>query len=307
MRHHSEIFRRLCLAAGEDAVFEKEEMSAHTSFRIGGPADLFVTPDSEEKAAEVIGVVRAADVPYFIMGNGSNLLVADRGFDGVVIQLGKRMSGFSVEGFTITAQSGALLSRIAAGARDAGLDGFSFASGIPGTFGGACMMNAGAYGGEMKDVLSSVTVLDQNGNIRTVPPEEMGLGYRRSAFGERGDIVLSGTIRLKEGDPVKIGERMEELAQQRKDKQPLNLPSAGSTFKRPEGYFAGKLISDAGLKGCRVGGAEVSQKHAGFVVNTGGATAEDVRKLIDHIQKTVYEQFGVLLETEVKFLGFGEA
>ena len=307
MLHGSTICAMLREAAGRDAVFENEDMSARTSFRIGGPAALFVAPDSEEAAAEAVRIVRRENVPYFIMGNGSNLLVADRGFDGVVIQLAKRMSGFRVEGQEIIAQSGALLSRIAAAARNAGLDGFSFASGIPGTFGGACMMNAGAYGGEMKDVLASVRVLDQNGEIRTVLPEEMGLGYRESAFEKRGDIVLGGTIRLVPGDPVKIGERMEQLALMRKEKQPLTQPSAGSTFKRPKGYFAGKLISDAGLKGYRIGGAEVSEKHAGFVINAGGATAEDVRKLIAHIQMTVKEQFGVTLEPEVKFLGFEEA
>ncbi|MBQ6470011.1 MAG: UDP-N-acetylmuramate dehydrogenase [Lachnospiraceae bacterium] len=306
MLHHAEVRRRFEEAAGKNAVFENEEMSARTSFRIGGAAALFVTPDSEESAVEVIRIARESGIPYYVMGNGSNLLVADSGFDGAVIQLAKKMSGIRVEGQEIRVQCGALLSRIAAEARNAGLDGFSFASGIPGTFGGACMMNAGAYGGEMKDVLSDVRILDPDGNVRTVFPEEMGLGYRTSAFEKRGDIVLSGTIRLKEGDPEKIGKRMEELAQLRKEKQPLTQPSAGSTFKRPKGYFAGKLISDAGLKGYSIGGAQVSEKHAGFVINTGGATAEDVRNLIAFIRQTVFEKFGVELETEVKFLGFEE-
>ena len=307
MLHQAEIRRRFEAVAGKDAVFENEEMSARTSFRIGGPAALFVTPDSADKAVELIRIAREAEIPYYVMGNGSNLLVSDAGFDGAVIQLAKRMSGFCIEGLEIRVQCGALLSRIAAAARDAGLDGFSFASGIPGTFGGACMMNAGAYGGEMKDVLRSVTVLDRCGEVKTVFPEEMGLSYRTSAFEKRGDIVLSGTIGLKKGDPARIGKRMDELALLRKEKQPLTQPSAGSTFKRPKGYFAGKLISDAGLKGYRIGGAQVSEKHAGFVINTGGATAEDVRKLISYIQQTVREKYGVELETEVKFLGFEEA
>ena len=295
---------RIAGAAGEESVLVSEPMSEHTSFRIGGPAALFVTPDTPEKAADVIRIVREEEAPYFVMGNGSNLLVADSGFDGVVIQIGKKMSGIRVDGTSVEVQAGALLSKIAAAARDASLTGFEFASGIPGTFGGACMMNAGAYGGEMKDVLETVLVLSADGTMRRVGKEDMGLGYRASAFGRRGDIVLSGVIRLAEGERDSIGLRMDELTAQRTAKQPLNLPSAGSTFKRPEGYFAGKLISDAGLKGCRIGGAQVSEKHAGFIVNTGGATAEDVRALIAHVQSKVREMFGVTLETEVRFLGF---
>ena len=301
-----ELYEGLVSCCGREAVAVSEEMKTHTSFRIGGNAAYFVTPDSEEALLRTAAYVREENVPYFIMGNGSNLLVSDRGYDGVIIQIGKKMSAIRQEGCTLQAEAGALLAKIAQRALEASLAGFAFASGIPGTLGGACMMNAGAYGGEMKDVLESVRVLRRDGAVREIGPDEMGLGYRTSAFEKNGDIVLSGVIRLAEGDRTEIGNRMEELAAQRREKQPLTLPSAGSTFKRPEGYFAGKLIMDAGLKGYQIGGARVSEKHAGFIVNAGGATAGDVRNLIAHVQKTVFEAYGVALETEVKFLGFDD-
>lgn len=297
------IERKLMDAAGCGCVLAMEPMKDHTSFRIGGPATLFVTPESEEALLQVLRILREEDVPHFILGNGSNLLVADEGYDGVVVQIGKKLSGITVEGTRVRAMAGALLSQIAARAAEASLNGFVFASGIPGTFGGACIMNAGAYGGEIKDVIEEATVLGQDGTVRTVKNGEMQLGYRSSGFAKRGEIVLSGVLSLKEGDREEIRSETERLASARREKQPLNLPSAGSTFKRPEGYFAGKLISDAGLKGYRIGGAQVSEKHAGFVVNTGEATAEDVRSLIRYVRERVYSEFGVMLEPEVKFLG----
>ena len=280
-----------------------EPMSAHTSFRIGGPARYFVSPKSEEEAVLVLRFLREEEIPFAVIGNGTNLLVSDEGFDGCVVHIGKEMSGITVaEDGIIEAEAGALLSQIAQAALHASLRGFAFAAGIPGSLGGALMMNAGAYGGEMKDVLIDARVLAMDGSVRTVPLEEMGLGYRRSGFRERNEVVLSGRIRLEAGDPDMIRAEMEDLAERRREKQPLTEPSAGSTFKRPEGYFAGKLIADAGLKGFRIGGACVSEKHAGFVVNKGGATAADVKALIAEVRKVVLEKYGVLLEPEVRFL-----
>ena len=264
-------------------------MDRHTTFRIGGPADYFLIPETPEEIKQILNICRDENIPYFILGNGSNLLVSDAGYRGAIIQVFRNMSGITTEGTKIRASAGALLSAIAAEARNASLTGFEFAGGIPGTLGGAVVMNAGAYGGEMKDVLEEVTVLDGDGNIRTLKAEELELGYRTSA--------------LKEGDPEAIRARMRELSEQRTSKQPLEYPSAGSTFKRPEGYFAGKLIMDCGLRGYRVGGAEVSQKHCGFVINAGGATAADVRALMQDVTEKVQEKFGVTLEPEVKFLG----
>ena len=242
-------------------------------------------------------------MPYLVIGNGSNLLVGDGGIRGAVIQLYQRMQNISVEGTEMTLDCGALLSAAAAQAADASLEGLAFASGIPGTFGGAVVMNAGAYGGEMKDVLLTADVLTADLEVKTIPVEELDLSYRHSIVPEKGYIVLGGKLQLKKGNEQEIRERMAELAQQRREKQPLQYPSAGSTFKRPEGYFAGKLISDAGLKGKTIGGAQVSEKHAGFIVNIGGATTKDILDLIAFCQKTVQEQFGVTLETEVKIVG----
>ena len=286
------------------SVLRDEPLKNHTSFRIGGPAAYFAEPADTEALVKTVRFLREESVPYFIIGNGSNLLVSDEGYPGVCVHIGKMLGDIRLSGEMVSAGAGALLSKIASCARDASLTGFEFASGIPGTFGGACIMNAGAYGGEMKDVLTEAEVLTEDGETALRTAEEMDLRYRGSGFLDRGEIVLSGTIRLKAGDPDRIRERMEELSCARNEKQPLNYPSAGSTFKRPEGYFAGKLISDAELKGFRIGGAAVSEKHAGFIINTGGATAADVRALIDHVQKTVYERFGVELTPEVRFVGF---
>lgn len=290
-------------AAGTGCILEKEPMSEHTTFRIGGPTDILAVPDTIEKAAAIIRICREQQYPYYVLGNGSNLLVSDQGYRGLILQLYRNLSEITVEGEEITVQAGAMLSVIAKKALAGSLTGFEFASGIPGTIGGAAVMNAGAYGGEMKDVLVSVTVLTKENEIRTVPVEELQLSYRHSVIPEKEWIVLGAKLRLQKGDEEQIRSRMEELKEQRVTKQPLEYPSAGSTFKRPGGYFAGKLIMDAGLRGFTVGGAQVSEKHCGFVVNRGGATAADVRQLMNEVSAVVKEKFGVTLEPEVKMLG----
>lgn len=300
---NSEIRKMFCDLLGEDCVFTEEAMSQHTTFKIGGPADYFLMPDKGEDVGRVIKICKEKEIPYFILGNGSNLLVGDGGYRGAVIQIYRNMSSVTVEGNEITAQAGALLSAVAAAAKNASLTGFEFAGGIPGTIGGAVVMNAGAYGGEMKDVLTEVTVMNAEGDIFTLPTEELELGYRTSIIKTAGYIVLEAKIRLKEGDPEVIRETMKDLTIRRTTKQPLEYPSAGSTFKRPEGYFAGKLIMDSGLAGYQVGGAQVSEKHCGFVINAGDATARDVRTLMDNVRDIVYKKYGVTLEPEVKFLG----
>ena len=300
---NSEIRKMFCDLLGEDRVFTEEAMSQHTTFKIGGPADYFLMPDKGEDVGRVIKICKEKEIPYFILGNGSNLLVGDGGYRGAVIQIYRNMSSVTVEGNEITAQAGALLSAVAAAAKNASLTGFEFAGGIPGTIGGAVVMNAGAYGGEMKDVLTEVTVMNAEGDIFTLPTEELELGYRTSIIKTAGYIVLEEKIRLKEGDPEVIRETMKDLTIRRTTKQPLEYPSAGSTFKRPEGYFAGKLIMDSGLAGYQVGGAQVSEKHCGFVINAGDATARDVRTLMDNVRDIVYKKYGVTLEPEVKFLG----
>lgn len=297
------IYELLCGCAGGENVRRQEPMSLHTTFRIGGPADLFVMPGSIQAVADSIRICKETQTPYAVIGNGSNLLVSDAGYRGVIIQIGRNLNQITGNGEEIRAQAGAMLSVIAKTALLESLTGFEFASGIPGTLGGAVVMNAGAYGGEMKDVLTEVTVLTREGEIRTIPAEKLELGYRTSLAAKNGWIILEAVLRFQKGDAEAIRSRMEELKVQRVTKQPLDLPSAGSTFKRPEGYFAGKLIMDAGLRGFTVGGAQISEKHCGFVVNKGGATAEDVRNLICAVQKKVQEDTGVKLEPEVKFLG----
>ena len=299
---NQEIKKMFCELLGRDHVLTDEPMKQHTTFKIGGPADYFLVPETGEEVGEIIKICRKTDTPYFILGNGSNLLVGDGGYRGAVIQVYRNMSAVTVEGTTITAQAGALLSAVAAAAKNASLTGFEFAGGIPGTVGGAAVMNAGAYGGEMKDVLVEVTVMDAEGKIFTISAEKLELGYRTSVIKKAGYIVLEAKIRLKEGDQEAIRERMKELTIQRTTKQPLEYPSAGSTFKRPEGYFAGKLIDDAGLRGYRVGGAMVSEKHCGFVINYDNATATDVINLMKDVQAKVKEKFDVQLEPEVRII-----
>ena len=288
---------------GKDSILIDEPMSRHTTFRVGGPADFFVTPKAKEEVRNVIRICKEAGMPYYIIGNGSNLLVSDAGYRGVIVQIYKEMNEVSVEGDLVKAQAGALLSGIAAKALAAELTGFEFASGIPGTIGGACVMNAGAYGGEMKDVLESVTVLTGEGEIIELGRNELELGYRTSVIAKKGYIVLGAVLKLERGDGEKIKTYMDELKEKRVTKQPLEYPSAGSTFKRPEGYFAGKLIEDAGLRGFQVGGAQVSEKHCGFVINRDHATAADIMELMRQVQIRVKENSGVDLEPEVKRLG----
>ena len=298
-----EIIKRLEQTVESDQFLREEPMKKHITFRVGGPAACFLTPSTKEQIREILHICQEEKTPYFILGNGSNLLVSDQGFDGVVLQVYKNMNQVTVEGEHLRVQAGALLSATARKALEAGLTGMEFAAGIPGTMGGAVVMNAGAYGGEMKDILESVTVLTPEGEQKELKNEELQLGYRTSVVKEKGYIVLEAVLSLKKGDPEAIKSRMDELKEQRVTKQPLEYPSAGSTFKRPEGYFAGKLIPDAGLRGYQVGGAQVSEKHCGFVINKENATAKDVVDLIHDVQRIVYEKFQVQLETEVKFLG----
>ena len=280
-----------------------EPMSKHTTFRIGGPADVFIEAESAEEIKRVIGYCRERSVPYMIMGNGSNMLVGDKGIRGAVIQVGRRMSSIESDGERITAGAGALMSAVASAALKAELSGFETLSGIPGTIGGGIYMNAGAYGGELKDVIETVTYIDENGDIITAENKDLDFSYRHSMFETRSCVILSCVLRLKRGVGAEIKAAMQDYNKRRSDKQPISMPSAGSTFKRPEGYFAGKLIQDSGLVGRSVGGAQVSEKHAGFIVNKGGATAADVLELIRLVQDTVEEKFGVRLEPEVRLTG----
>lgn len=280
-----------------------EPMKNHTSFKLGGPVDIFVEPENVDELVKAIKYLREQKVPYYIIGNGSNLLVSDKGLRGAVVKIGEKFSRVDIDGERVTAESGILLSAISKIAAKNSLAGMEFASGIPGTLGGAVAMNAGAYGGEMKDIIEWVEVLDQELNLIRLQNVDMEFGYRKSIVEPRGYIVIRCGLKLKQGNPEEIYAVMADLTQKRTSKQPLHLPSAGSTFKRPEGYFAGKLIEDAGLRGFSIGGAQVSPLHCGFVVNNGDATAQDVYDLIRHVQKTVYEKFNVNLETEVKILG----
>ncbi len=287
---------------GEKNVIENEPMSKHTTFRIGGNADFFVTPESCEAVFDLIEYVKSSNIPYYIVGNGSNLLVKDNGFRGVIIQLYKSFSSISVSGNIITADAGALLSAAAKAAMNNSLKGMECLSGIPGTVGGAVCMNAGAYGGEMKDIVKEIKVI-RNGRIETISNEEAEFCYRSSRIMRENMIVLQVKMELENGIKEEINAVMKELAEQRNSKQPVELPSAGSTFKRPEGYFAAKLIDDSGLRGFSVGQAQVSTKHCGFVVNRGGASAQDVIELMEKVRDIVEERFGVRLEVEVRIIG----
>lgn len=297
------IYEELCKIVSEDQILKDEPMGKHTTFRAGGKADYLVMPSNEEQVRDLVLLLKKENVPHYVMGNGSNLLVRDQGFKGVIIQIARKMNQIRVEGETIYAQAGALLSKIAAQALGEGLTGFEFASGIPGTLGGAVMMNAGAYGGEMKQVIVNACVLTSAGEIAVIPADLMELGYRTSVFAKNQDIILSAQLKLEYGNEAVIREYMDELKEQRVSKQPLEYPSAGSTFKRPEGYFAGKLIQDAGLRGFQVGGAQVSEKHCGFVINKDHATATDILSLMEQVSDKVEAEFGVRLEPEVKIIG----
>lgn len=286
----------------EDILFG-EQMKDHTTFRIGGEAACFVKISRTEQLRKLIPYLKQVEIPYFLLGNGSNLLVSDKGFDGVILQVADKFDRIERQGTVLKVQSGALLSRVARYAMEQGLSGLEFASGIPGTIGGGVVMNAGAYDGEMKQVVQKVTVLNEEGELLELDNSTMEFGYRTSIIKNRRFIVLEVCLRMREGIPGEILARMEELSEKRKEKQPLAFPSAGSTFKRPKGYYAGKLIMDAGLRGYSIGGARVSEKHCGFVINTGNATAEDVAEVIREVQERVRERFGVSLEPEVIFLG----
>lgn len=297
------IYQLLEAAAGTDHIYREEPMKNHTTFRIGGNAEVFAAPDSADGVERVLQICREENIPCTVIGNGSNLLVGDRGVCGVVLQIYRNYADIRIEGTDLYVQAGALLGQTAAAAAREGLTGLEFASGIPGTIGGAAAMNAGAYGGEMKDVLVWVKAIDRDGYVRQYAAAELELGYRTSRIQKEALVVLEVKLTLQQGDPVKIRERMEELKEQRVAKQPLEYPSAGSTFKRPEGYFAGKLIMDAGLRGFSVGDAQVSEKHCGFVINRGNATAADVMALVSQVQTIVEEKFGVQLELEVRKVG----
>lgn len=289
---------------GKECVFVQEPMAKHTTFRVGGPADYFFAPSTTEGVQAALDFCKKEDIQYYIIGNGSNLLVSDQGYRGAVIQIFRNLSEVQIENDNIIrAQAGASMAAVAKKALSCSLTGMECLSGIPGTIGGAVTMNAGAYGGEIKDILVEVTVIDDKGQLRVIPAEELELGYRTSVIAKKDYVVLEAVLFLEKGDQDQILARMNELKEQRVSKQPLEYPSAGSTFKRPEGYFAGKLIQDAGLAGYTVGGAQVSTKHCGFVVNVGGATADDVYRLICDVQDKIWEKDHVRLEPEVKMLG----
>ena len=287
---------------GGSGIFMEEPMKKHTTFRVGGPADVLVQPD-ETALAAILALCRQYHVSYSFIGNGSNLLVGDKGIRGVVIEMTDPMGNIEVDGTKITAQAGAMLSKIANTAASNGLGGMEFAAGIPGSVGGAVVMNAGAYGGEMKDIIEKVYVLDENGAQLELDSDALDLGYRHSCIPEKKYIVTKVVLELVPRNEAEIRSEMKELNEKRAEKQPLQYPSAGSTFKRPEGYFAGKLIMDAGLRGYQVGGAQVSEKHCGFVINKGDATAADICQLMRDVSDKVQAQFGVVLEPEVKMIG----
>lgn len=299
----SAIYEFLSAQVPKENILFDEPMCRHTTFRVGGEAQCFVRISDREQLRQIVPYLQQVEIPFFILGNGSNLLVGDKGYRGVVLQIGDRMNQISIDGERMIVQAGALLSQIAKAALEKGLTGFEFASGIPGTIGGGVVMNAGAYDGEMKQVVERVIVMDRQGEILELSGDEMEFGYRTSIIKNRPFIVLEVCLKLSQGNSSDIRAKMEELTRKRKEKQPLEFASAGSTFKRPEGYFAGKLIMDAGLRGYSIGGACVSEKHCGFVVNTGKATAADVAEVIWEVQDRVKDRFGVTLEPEVIFLG----
>ncbi|ABG86626.1 UDP-N-acetylmuramate dehydrogenase [Clostridium perfringens] len=302
MNQYMEFYKLLGEFYNEEDITVDSPMSEHIYFRVGGPADILVTPVNEEQVVNTLKLCREYNVPYFILGNGSNILVKDGGISGVVIKFNK-LNKITTEGNCVTAQSGALLKDVSKAALENNLRGFEFACGIPGSIGGAVFMNAGAYDGEMAHVIKSARVIDENCNIKNLTKEELELGYRSSIVMKKGYVVIEATIELESGEYASIKDKIDDLTNRRESKQPLEYPSAGSTFKRPEGYFAGKLIQDSGLKGFSIGGAAVSEKHSGFVINKGGATAKDVLDVIAHVQKTVKENFDVELHTEVRIIG----
>ncbi len=300
---NSNFYNQLIQMMDAGRVLKDEPMKKHTTFRVGGNADYFVMPKTVDEVKQVVLLCRQENLPYYIIGNGSNLLVGDKGYRGVIIQIYKEMNGIHLDGERVIAQAGALLSKVGSAALEAGLAGFEFAAGIPGAVGGAVVMNAGAYDGEMKDILLNATVLTPEGIVLKLCNDELQLGYRTSVITEKNYIVLEAEYQLRYGQKEDIRAKMDELKEKRVTKQPLEYPSAGSTFKRPEGYFAGKLIQDAGLRGFQVGGAQVSEKHCGFVINKDQATAADIVELMNQVSDKVFQEFGIRLEPEVKRLG----
>lgn len=297
------MINKLISIVGESNVFPDEPMKNHTTFKVGGKADFVVMPENEEQLLTVLRLAKSENVPVTVVGNGSNLLVGDGGIRGIVILISRKMSNVTFDETAVTAQSGILLSQLAAKIAAKSLTGFEFASGIPGSLGGAAAMNAGAYGEEMSGVISDITYVDAENGVKTISAKDCNFGYRRTFFTGTDYIITKCTLKLKRGNPDEIRAKTEELRSRRLSKQPLDKPSAGSTFKRPEGYFAGALIQQANLKGFSIGGAKISEKHAGFIINDGGATAADILKLVKYTQKTVEEKFGVRLEPEVKIIG----
>ena len=286
-----------------DRIKTNEPMKDHTSFKVGGPADYMVTPENAEELKKVIAFCRKKNLDFYILGLGSNILVRDKGIRGVVIKLGNGFKKLTIDGEQITAEAGINLSNLAKEAAYYGLSGLEFAEGIPGSLGGAVVMNAGAYGGEMKDILNEVTAINYNGDIKKYTPDEMFMTYRKSIFQLNGDTIISAVIQLRKDKKGSIQARMDDYACRRQEKQPLEFPSAGSTFKRPPNHFVGPMIEELGLKGYQIGGAQVSTKHAGFIINAGNATASDILALIAYIQKRVKEHYGVELQTEIKIIG----
>lgn len=297
------LINNLAEIIGENNLIVQCDMSRFTSFRAGGKAECMVQPQNKEQLKAVLQILSESGKAYMVMGNGSNILVKDSGYKGVIVKMGDAFSQIKIEGNELTAGCGALMSKVASTALEESLTGFEFASGIPGSLGGAVFMNAGAYGGEMKHIVKDVAVISKDGSREyTMTCDELDMSYRHSVLHETGDIVVSVTLKLEKGDQEAIRSEMKELAAKRNAKQPVHLPSAGSFFKRPEGYFAGKLIQDAGLKGLSVGAAQVSPLHSGFIVNNGGATATEILQLMEIVQASVMEQFGVKLEPEVRII-----
>ena len=306
MYDKEELGRLLRMSVPAGHILQDEPMSAHTTFCVGGPVDFFVDAHDADEVRAAVAAARQAAAPWHVLGCGSNVLVADAGLPGLIVNIGESMSAIDIEGAMVHAQAGATNEQVANAALAAGLAGYEFASGIPGSIGGAAIMNAGAYDGEFRDVGVSVTCLTPDGELCEVAAEQAQWSYRHSMMMDAGYIVLAATLRLEPGDTTQIRAKMDDLADRRSSKQPLELPSAGSTFKRPTGYFAGKLIQDAGMRGHRVGGAMVSEKHCGFVVNVGDATAADVLQVIRDVQAAVQADAGVQLEPEVRMWGFAE-
>ncbi|MBR4981907.1 MAG: UDP-N-acetylmuramate dehydrogenase [Lachnospiraceae bacterium] len=300
---YTEFLEHLTFFMDKEDIKINEPMKKHTSFRVGGPAKVFLTVHSEEVLAKIMVALKERKLPYFVLGNGSNLLVSDQGYDGVMIYLGEEFASVEVQGNKIKAGAAAFLGKVARKALEEELTGLEFAAGIPGSLGGGAVMNAGAYGGELSQVVTRIRAMDQLGNIVLLEKEEFAMGYRTSVFKTKPYVILEVEMELEKGNPTEILGKMNEYTKARIEKQPLEYPSAGSTFKRPEGYFAGKLIMDAGLRGFSVGDAQVSEKHCGFVINKGNATASEIRTLMDEVVKKVKEQFGVELEPEVILLG----